>query len=77
MKKIYMFYKLLGRHQHTVEFVQTKMTPPFRYQGKNAMASTSTAQQWNAQIIGETPEITKAANLGKYLLVLMLCHVFS
>ena len=42
---------------------------PIQISRKNAMASASTAKQCNSEIIAQTPEITKAANMGN-------CYIF-
>ena len=37
---------------------------PIQISRKNAMALEATAQQCNSKMIGETTEITRAANMG-------------
>ena len=37
---------------------------PIQISKKNPMASNSTAQQCNAEVIGDMPQITKSANTG-------------
>ena len=44
---------------------------PIQISAKNKMASESAVKQCNAEMVAETPEITKSANTGGFNLVIM------